>query len=72
MADFDALYILKNLSVQRNELLIDCRYHPMIIRNFQLSEKANKRIAPGVRDCTLMKLVLESIYEGKKCFTYFR
>src|SRR5699024_1728912 len=71
MADFDAIYIIKNLSIQKADLLIDCKYHPMNIRNFQISKKNNQQIAPGVRDCTFMKPILESIYEGKKCFTYF-
>ncbi|KAJ6218392.1 hypothetical protein RDWZM_009549 [Blomia tropicalis] len=66
---FSALDVLGIYSVQASEILISCKFHPINIRNFQ--SKNHKYNSPGAKNCTDFKPIFESIYEGKKCFTFY-
>ena len=71
LANYSAQFIIKNMSVQFHDLIISCYYNPMNIRNFQISQKGNRNFAIQGRKCTDVKEIVESIFEGKKCFTFF-
>ena len=71
MAEYSAQDILKNLSVQQKDVLMGCEYNPINIRNFQINSGENKNFVINSKSCKKIKNVLGSIYEGKKCFTYF-
>lgn len=72
MTQFTASEIINKLSVQPKEILGSCSYHPVNIRNFKISRKANQHVVINATDCFKIQPVLQSIFENRKCFTIFR
>lgn len=72
MSQFTASEIINKLSVQPREILASCSYHPVNIRNFQMSRRANQHVVINATDCFKIQPVLQSIFENRKCFTIFR
>lgn len=72
MTQFTASEIINKLSVQPGEILSSCSYHPVNIRNFQMSLRENQHVVINATDCFKIQPVLQSIFEGRKCFTIFR
>lgn len=58
--------IIDKLSVAKHELLELCYFKPFNIRSIHVKPL---RIKPV--DCEWIKPIVSSIYEGRKCFTYF-
>lgn len=65
---FSAKEVILNQSVQYVQLLEECTYHPIQIRTLN-PKKATKKFRPVY--CNKYKLYLPSIYDGRKCFTFF-
>ena len=76
---FNASDIIAKYSVQFQHLIGDCQFHSVNIRSFQPpppQQQLHQSQSPpnyrmGSRKCVQIKQVLETIYEGKKCFTFF-
>lgn len=65
---YNASDIISKYSVRLEDLISDCKFHPVNIRSFQKSSESHRM---GTKNCQAIKPVLESIYEGQKCFTFF-
>ncbi len=72
MEQFPASEIIKKLSVQPEELLDSCSYHPVNIRSFQLNRLQNQHVVINATDCLAIQPIMQSIFENRKCFTIFR
>ena len=84
LKQFNTYQVIHQYSVQAADILIECKFYPIKVRKFQsqLSYPDNQHIVDVDGDdkverrfnskyCTTIKAVMSSIYEGKKCFTYF-
>lgn len=72
MEQFTASEIINKLSVQPEEILSSCSYHPVNIRNFQINRHQNQHLMINATDCQEIQPILQSIFENRKCFTLFR
>jgi hypothetical protein len=65
--EFSALQIFNNLSLSINDLVTDCFYAPEVQRDRWSDD--NDHIE--YMNCSEMGPIVPSIYEGRKCFTFF-
>lgn len=68
LSDFPAEQIIKNISVRLDDILLDCVYNPINIRNFQISKIENKNFAIKSKKCTDIKNMTETIFEYRKWY----
>lgn len=68
LSDFSAEQIIKNISVRPDDILMDCVYNPINIRNFQISKKENKNFAIKSKKCVDVRNIQETIFEDRKWF----
>jgi hypothetical protein len=64
--DFPAHYIFDNLSIGIESLVKKCYFKPESTKDNQDQDSNPEKI-----DCKKIAPIIPSIYEGRKCFTYF-
>ncbi len=65
--EFSALQIFNNLSLSINDLVTDCFYAPEVQRDRWRDNNAHIEYM----NCSQIGPIVSSIYEGRKCFTFF-
>lgn len=72
MSNHSALDIMSKYSVRLEELIGKCEFVPMNVRQVHLFREEGENVCrPMPIPCDQIFPILESIYEGKKCFTLF-